>query len=307
LQFSGPRVQSGRALVFFAGDSINTKQDREGLMKFLTPRPNSTHTITSVPDWPSIEFETDTEGPHTWQWTLTWGIFRLNGTASTPGKKWNAKAVTTNYGGTLSVRAQANKELAVISVQIKGTNPTAAEANRYLATKPDGAGFDKILAHETKYKHFNARNEPVKSFDNGYGMCQLTTPRPTFAQVWNWKLNIDGGLKLFAQKRTAAIAYLSQSKRTYTTDQLKREAVCRWNGGAYHEWDTKAGKWVRQSNILCDTATGNIGWDMNDADNKGKTEADLHKRDAAAYRKAPAKGSHWKYSGVCYADRVLGK
>ena len=91
-----------------------------------------------------------------------------------------------------------------------------------------------------------------------------------------------------------------------TGDQLTREAVCRWNGGAYHQWDAKAGKWVRLSNILCDSATGNIGWDTNDAENTGKGEAELHKRDRGAYSAPPAAGAHWKYSGICYADRVLG-
>ena len=63
--------------------------------------------------------------------------------------------------------------------------------------------------------------------------------------------------------------------------------------------------WVRNADILCDPATGNIGWDMTDPENNGKTVAELHKRDAGTYSKRPS-GAHWKYSGVCYADAVLG-
>ena len=274
-------------------------------MKFTKPKLNETFTITSVPEWPQIIFETDAKGAHTWHWTMAWGNFKVSGKGSTLGNAWNAKVSITNYGGTLTVRAEASKMSATITVKVKGTNPSAAEVNRYLATKANSAGFDKILEHESKFKHFNAGSEPIKSFDNGYGMCQLTTPTPTFDQIWNWKLNIDGGLTLFAQKRSAAIAYLVQGNRTYTVDQLTHEAVCRWNGGKYHDWDAKAGKWVRRSNILCDTKTGNIGWDMNDAANKGKTEADLHKRDSGSYSKPPGSGAHWMYSGVCYADRIL--
>jgi hypothetical protein len=211
-----------------------------------------------------------------------------------------------NYGGTLTVRAAAGKDTVSISVKIKGTNPSGTEVSTYLGTKQNADGFDKLLDHESHFKNFNAHGEPVKSFDNGYGMCQLTTPTPTFEQVWNWKLNIDGGLALFATKRATAVTYLSQNGRTYTNDQLKYETVCRWNGGAYHTWDDKAKAWVRNPNILCDSATGNIGWDMTDAENKGKTEADLHKRDAASYSKPPQSGAHWKYSGVCYADAILG-
>ncbi|MFZ4700160.1 MAG: hypothetical protein ACOYMG_08905 [Candidatus Methylumidiphilus sp.] len=275
-------------------------------MKFTKPKATDVFTVTSTPAWPSIVFETDGKGAHTWEWTITWGAFKKSGKASTTGNNWDAQTVVTNFGGTLTVKAQAGKDSVSISVKIKGTNPSGAEVNQYLATCTNSAGFDKIIEHESKYKHFNAGGEPIKSFDNGYGMCQLTTPAPSFEQVWNWKLNIDGGLSLFGQKRTSAIAYLSQSQSTYTADQLKYEAVCRWNGGAYHTWDAKAGAWVRPSNILCDKATGNIGWDMDDAENKGKTEAALRTRDSGSYSAPPAADAHWKYLGVCYADRILG-
>jgi hypothetical protein len=104
----------------------------------------------------------------------------------------------------------------------------------------------------------------------------------------------------------AALAYLTQSGRAYSADQLKREAVCRWNGGAYHEWDAKTNRWVRSPHVLCDSMAGNIGWDLTDPANKGKSETELHKRDSGAYSGAPPAGAHWKYSGVCYADRILG-
>jgi hypothetical protein len=100
----------------------------------------------------------------------------------------------------------------------------------------------------------------------------------------------------------AAVAYLSRGGRTYTADQASLEAVARWNGGRYHEWDATAGAWVRNANILCDSATGNIGWDMSDPANAGQTEQQLHQRDAASYRRGPQAGSHWGYYGVCYAD-----
>lgn len=275
-------------------------------MKFVKPTLNETFTITSAPEWPSINFETDATGDHTWHWTIAWGTFKKSGKETTTGNKWDAKAVVANYGGTLTVRVEANNAEATITVKIKGTNPSSSEVTQYLATKANSAGFGKIIEHETKFKHFNTSNEPIKSFDNGYGMCQLTTPTSTFDQVWSWKLNIDGGLELFDQKLTAVIAYLSQNGRTYTDNQLKYEAVCRWNGGSYHEWDAKAGKWVRHPNILCDSKTGNIGWDMNDPQNKGKTEAELHRRDNGSYSKPPRAGAHWKYFGICYADRILG-
>lgn len=278
-------------------------------MKIVKPIANQTFVIDATPAWPDIEFETDATGSHVWSWSLVWGSFSRSGTETTPGNKWNAKEVMTDLGGTLTVKAQAGHAGAAasapVSVLLRGTNPNAATITAYLAVKAGSAGFEKILEHESKYKHFNTRNEPVKSFDNGYGMCQLTTPTPSFEQVWNWKLNIDGGLALFAQKRNAAIGYLSQGGRSYTTDQLKYEAVARWNGGSYHEWDAKLG-WVRKSSILCDTRTGNIGWDMTDSENKDKTESELRARDKDSYSGGRPAGAHWSYLGVCYADRILG-
>lgn len=274
-------------------------------MKFVTPKVAETFVISADGAWPSIEFATDGTGVHTWHWTLSWGSFQKSGKDATPNNKWNAKTGITNCGGTLIVRATAGAAHASMTVKITGTNPKAAEVIHYLSTKANSAGFGRIIQHETKFKHFGANGEPVKSFDGGYGMCQLTFPAPTFEQVWNWKLNVDGGLKLFGQKHAAAVAYLSQTNRAYTADQLKRETVCRWNGGAYHEWDSKAGRWVRSANVLCDSKTGNIGWDMTDSANKGKTEAELHKRDGGSYATSPQAGAHWKYSGMCYADRIL--
>lgn len=274
-------------------------------MKFNKPTINSTFTITSGAVWPTVAFETDATGPHSWNWKIQWNAFQKSGAAQTQGNTWDAQGVITHFGGTLTVTAAAAGASASITVKIRGTNPSAAEAKAYLATKPGSTGFDKIMEHESGFKHFNAQGEPIKSFDNGYGMCQLTEPVPSFEQVWNWKLNIDGGLSLFAGKRSQAITYLTQSNRTYTDDQLTHEAVCRWNGGSYHVWDSKAGQWVRNPNILCDSATGNIGWDMTDPENTGKTEADLHKRDSGTYSSRPA-GAHWKYIGVCYADAILG-
>ena len=273
-------------------------------MKFVKPKLNETFTITSTPAWPNIAFETDQKGPHIWTWTLVWKTFTKTGKATTLDNVWDALSVVNDLGGVLTVRADANKIHATIKVKIIGTNPSETEVNDYLKSKSNVEGFDKIIAQESRYRHFN-KSEPVKSFDNGYGMCQLTIPKPTFQQVWNWKLNIDGGLALFEKKRVVAISHLSQSGRTYTPDQLKSESVCRWNGGTYHEWDSKGAKWARHDHILCDSRTGNIGWDMNDPENSGKTEDQLHKRDSASYAKRPS-DAHWNYYGVCYADHLLG-
>ena len=275
-------------------------------MNITAPAPNSVFTISSQAEWPSIPFQTDAAGPHTWNWVVSWNSFTKSGVATTPSNQWDAGDVVANYGGILTVRVENGTDTATISVKIQGTNPASADLTSFLATLANSLGFDRIILKESGGKHFNQSGEPVKSFDNGYGLCQLTTPVPTFEQVWNWKSNVQAGLALYASKQVAAKSYLSQGGRTFTQDQLKYETVCRWNGGSYHEWDEEKNVWIRHPNILCDSACGSIGWDMNDSENAGKTEAELHQRDCASYHSRPGPDAHWKYSGVCYADRLLG-
>lgn len=93
------------------------------------------------------------------------------------------------------------------------------------ADYPDATGYEKILHHEAKGKQFiNADGEPVVAFDKGYGLAQLTKPIPTYEQVWNWKENVKGGLKLYHAKRNEAKSYLSShGKNSFTDEQLQLE------------------------------------------------------------------------------------
>ena len=194
-------------------------------MKFKSPTLNASFAITSGPVWPSVAFETDATGAHTWTWAIQWGSFKKSGTVQTPGNTWDAQTVIANFGGTLTVGAAAGKDSASITVKIIGTNPSAAEVNTYLATKPGSDGFDKLLQHESGFKNFKDNGEAVKSFDNGYGMCQLTSPPPSFEQKWNWKLNVDGGLatsamiKRLQPIRTRLIMRLREQKKGHGPDE----------------------------------------------------------------------------------------
>jgi len=275
-------------------------------MRLIQPGSNDLFTISSAPAWPVISFTTDATGPHVWQWTIEWGSFHASGEARTAGNTWDAGPAIRDCGGALTVRAVAANQSASVTVRVTGTNPGAEEVAACLAAQPGSDGFIRILQHETGCRHFNCQGEPLRSFDIGYGICQLTAPPPSFDQAWNWKLNLDAGLKLFAAKRAEAAQYLSSNRRSYTQEQLTYEAVCRWNGGFYHVWDEDADAWVRNPHILRDSRAGNIGWDLTDPANQDQTEAELHRRDCAEYARPPAPDAHWNYFGCCYADSILG-
>lgn len=66
---------------------------------------------------------------------------------------------------------------------------------------------------------------------------------------------------------------------------------------------------IERNDVMCDTQTGNIGWDMTNPDNAGKTETELRERDKDEYKKMKAgqsKDHPWKYSGICYVDHIFG-
>jgi len=278
-------------------------------LKIISPAPASIFRVAADPEWPAIPFSVGEELAYgqqlTWDWQIKWRTFSKKGTAVTTTNSWDAKDAVAGLGGVLTVSVSGPVGKASASVQVAGTNPAADRILAYLTSQPGSAGFDKILQHETQMTHFDSKGQPRASFDSGFGMCQLTIPVPTFEQCWNWKRNVDAGLALYAAKRQAAMQYLSQKGRVFTGDQLTRETVARWNGGAYHVWSSAQNAWIRNPAILCDSKTGNIGWDMTKPDNAGKSQAALHLRDAAKYRRPPGVSGCWGYFGICYADRLL--
>ncbi|MBA4148847.1 MAG: hypothetical protein H0X66_12095 [Verrucomicrobia bacterium] len=134
----------------------------------------------------------------------------------------------------------------------------------YLGTK----GLDQqmlimakaIARSETNTTHFEPKKTattfhkryPKRSFDNGYGVFQLTNPIPTREQIWNWKKNTDAALILLATNRQAAKAKLDQHPG-YTNVQLRLETYAKYNGGNtggnYHVWNGSA--WIEDPDYVC--------------------------------------------------------
>lgn len=299
--------------------------------KWISPEKLSTYRITDEAVFPVIVFnaETDTKGPYKWKWKISWeakvsglsesgrrgakvGSFSASGVAETAEPKWTCDLSGQVIGGTLTVEMAAGSDAFLRTVYVKGTNPAREKLDAFVATLEEAKGYEKILHHEAKGKQFiNADGEPVVAFDKGYGLAQLTKPAPTYQQAWNWKDNVRGGLKLYQSKRKEAKSYLSmRGKDSFTDEQLQLETFSRYNGGVYNKWNAKEKKWVRNPDILCDDSTGNIGWNTSSSDNSGKTEAELHKRDASTYgdgKSGQSKEHPWTYTGVCYADHVAAE
>jgi hypothetical protein len=284
--------------------------------------------IDEATKFPSIEFEikTDAPPPYQWKWTIVWeahvsGLresakrgrklrtFSETGSFSSNDKSWQTDLGGKSLGGKLSVEVTACGTTFRRTVFVLAKNPAKADVVAYLATLPNSTGFDRVIEQESQFKNFiDADNEPVVAGDAGYGMTQMTHPAPSYEQVWNWQKNIQAGIALFQEKQTAAKRHLGQQGRQYTDEQLMMETITRWNGGTYYSWNPRSQTWERPPEMVCDPATGNIGWSTTNPANTGKTVDELHERDKDTYRDMKAgqsKDHAWTYSGVCYADHMV--
>jgi hypothetical protein len=297
-------------------------------ISWKSPAENSIFNITHEATLPQIifEFQTEITVDYKWSWAIEWiakasGLkekerkgdelktFKESGVFTSKEKRWVVEFGGKILGGKLTVHLTAGDKKIQRSVVIRGQNPSKESISEYILTLEDLSGFDKLLEQETGSKHFiNFDSEPIVAFDQGYGITQVTNPAPSYDQIWSWKSNILAGSALYKQKVKEAKNYLGSQERAYTESQLQHEVFSRWNGGSYHEWDSISKAWIRKKNILCDSTTGNIGWNVDKEKNKNQTKEQLHDRDKDTYKKGTKGQSSenvWTYTGVCYADHVL--
>lgn len=267
----------------------------------------------------SFEIKTDDPGPFQWEWEIKWtpeacnqaeGKKRFKAKSSTAfskknsfvseEKKWKCELGAV-IGGELQVKVKTEKTTFVRKSTILGKNPTKEKINAELdsnTNKEDCALIKKIFKQESRYRHFYSDNEPLTSFDNGYGLGQLTNPVPTYEQIWNWKEHVKEMFdKRISSARKTAKNYLDKHPG-YSQDQLDLETLAAYNGipkgQRYHTWNEKEKKWEVNSNVTCDPDQSNKGWLMTETQNKGKTLDEL-KKDS---KTSPI------YTGRCYAEHI---
>jgi len=290
------------------GAGSNQANSATDNLVILEPSNNSIFTVPSNARWPNIIFKTNKVGMHKWDWHIEWITkndkvkdkqkFEKSGSDYTPEETWYAKSAIENLGGKLTVTATYEDQSATVTIYIQGANPSRDEIREYLNGKENWEWLYQCIGQESHYLHYSPPDEPYTSFDKGYGLCQLTTTSPTYEQVWNWKLNLDGGIKHLKALKKEAEHYLSTKCKTdeintgnYTADQLQRETYSRWNGGVYYVWDYDK-KTYKRKNFYC-VPTSNRGWNMDSEVNSGKSPNQLDP-------------SNSKFVGVCYADHLLG-
>lgn len=75
-------------------------------------------------------------------------------------------------------------------LRIKGENPTSGQIPAE-ATTP--WYIRRMIRRESSCRQFGSDDYPLKSFDHGYGLMQLTDPQPNELEIWSWKANVGEG------------------------------------------------------------------------------------------------------------------
>ncbi|MGE5411526.1 MAG: hypothetical protein ACM3MI_11255, partial [Clostridiales bacterium] len=130
--------------------------------------------------------------------------------------------------------------------QLLGENPPNSNIVFEMVSKE----FQAILMKESKTNQFNNSNWRIingitynkKGFSiwgppTGFGLVQLDFPPATELQLWNWKMNIIGGISLYIKKEIMANNYLNQYAPT--REQLQMDIFQLYNGFHYWIWDEK--------------------------------------------------------------------
>ena len=137
-------------------------------------------------------------------------------------------------GGVVLIEAiTVNGKKCSLSFNIRAKNPTEKEVVDYIGDDPWYAVA--IAKHESGqqnnqyYCQFNEvgtlgpnyitniKHTPNRSSDKiGWGIFQITLPKPTHSELWSWKKNIDKGKSIISDKKVLAESYFKAVKRTYS-------------------------------------------------------------------------------------------
>jgi hypothetical protein len=102
-----------------------------------------------------------------------------------------------------------------------------------------------ICWNESTFRQFDSSGRPLINY-NGNGTLDIGCMQingGSKSEAWNWRMNVARGREILADKRVQAKVYLDQHG-SYTDEMLENETIQRYNGGRYHQWDSKKKMWV---------------------------------------------------------------
>lgn len=167
-------------------------------------------------------------------------------------------------GGTLTVQAVVIREgtecaRGEATHEVLGTNPTRGTIEGALP----GDTERRIACVESRFRQFTAAGYPLTRCEPdgriGVGVMQVTDG-PSDQAFWDWRQATAEGLAIWAQKQADAAGYAQRTRNRLndqtipllTADQVRLEAIQRYNGGAYWTWNTTTRQWVAGGNGYVD-------------------------------------------------------
>jgi hypothetical protein len=290
--------------------------------EWVSPDSCATYKIDADGKFPEITYEikTEAEAPYEWSWELTWEAracpqrrdkarfkpkhkktFSEKGKFTTQSKQWKADLNGKVIGGQLTVKVKVNGSTFVRRTIINGTEPGEErilnELSLYKLTCAREVELaKKIFKQETRFCHFFSDDQPLVSFDNGYGLGQATSPVPSYEEVWNWKAHVKYiVMTVIKEKRASSKRYLDHHGN-YADEDWDMEALAYYNGANYNYfvWNSSEKRWQVNPDVLCDPDQSNAGWDISSTGNKNLTLAQLR----------AGEGEKPIYTGRCYAEHV---
>jgi len=292
--------------------------------EWISPDSCKTFYINEDAQFPDITYEikTNLPGPYEWSWHITWtGLackqstghkrfkqdagplpaFVKRGSFKSDSKKWKADLGGV-FGGTLTVKVKAGGTTFARTTFIRGKNPGKEKVQAYLDAnwkdKHDLALIKKIFQQESHYRQFYSDEQPLVSHDNGYGIGQVTNPRPSYADAWNWKEHLKTVMnKFLPEKRGKALEYFEKigCGTLYTQEQYDNETAAFYNGARrfYESWDAKTKTLQENTTLICDP-NSNSSWKK--ADYPDETAKELLKENVKS-----------KSAGYCYTKHIIAE
>jgi hypothetical protein len=187
--------------------------------------------ITADPRMPNLAFSlspsTSTPLSGYANWSLSVQYNRSDGTVDQVAygqgvqllatSTWTPQFASTLQGGTATV-TWIYGALPSFSSNfcVDGLNPTQGVASAYAGAINSYWDIPKLIATESSWLQFsNGQPNSNGGSQPGFGLMQLTNPKATASQIWNWQQNVVAGLSLFGTKQAGGNAFWQIQQQNY--------------------------------------------------------------------------------------------
>jgi len=115
------------------------------------------------------------------------------------------------YGGTMVI-SYSGVASGVFLFYVKGTNPSPSVITTYISSLSSSWYLIPIARQESSLRQFTADGTPLLDSAYGFGVFQLTNPKPTLTQIYDWKANIQQGVNLLGQYAVTAASWVTKQE-----------------------------------------------------------------------------------------------